>query len=194
MRQIIDSFNVNEKKIIFFFFLIPIGILSGSLIINSLIIFIDIFFLYEIIKTKKYKFIKSFDLNLLLVIYVYLILNSLLIAENIDGYLRAFGFVRFIIFTFALAYYFTIENSKYFKITLKFWFVVFMIASFDIIFESIFGFNTLGFYFGVSGRLFGFTMDEYKIGGYFLGFVSLALCLFCKNNLHKIIFTLSFIF
>ena len=40
--QLIETFNVNEKKIIYLLYLIPIGILSGSLIINSLIILIDI--------------------------------------------------------------------------------------------------------------------------------------------------------
>ena len=32
------------------------------------------------------------------------------LIENTDGYLRGFGFIRFIIFTFALAYYFSIDN------------------------------------------------------------------------------------
>ena len=53
MKQLIETFNVNEKKIIYLLYLIPIGILSGSLIINSLIILIDILFLYEILKSKK---------------------------------------------------------------------------------------------------------------------------------------------
>ena len=37
-------------------------------------------------------------------------------------------------------------------------------------------------------------MDEYKIGGYFLGFILLALCPFCKNKSYKIILILSFLF
>ena len=119
MKQLIETFNVNEKKIIYLLYLIPIGILSGSLIINSLIILIDILFLYEIAKSKKFEIFKTSDFYILIIIYLYLIFNSIYIAENNDGYLRAFGFIRFIIFTFALAYYFSIENSSLYQYKLK---------------------------------------------------------------------------
>ena len=182
MKQLIETFNVNEKKIIYLLYLIPIGILSGSLIINSLIILIDILFLYEILKSKKFEIFKTSDFYILIIIYLYLIFNSIYIAENNDGYLRAFGFIRFIIFTFALAHYFSIENSKYFRKVLKLWCLIFIIASLDIIFESFVGFNFLGFKSEYPGRLGGFTMDEYKIGGYFLGFVLLSLTIFVKKK------------
>ncbi len=194
MKQLIETFNVNEKKIIYLLYLIPIGILSGSLIINSLIILIDILFLYEIAKSKKFEIFKTSDFYILIIIYLYLIFNSIYIAENNDGYLRAFGFIRFIIFTFALAYYFSIENSKYFKKVLKLWCLIFIIASLDIIFESFVGFNFLGFKSEYPGRLGGFTMDEYKIGGYFLGFVLLSLTIFVKEKNYLKILILTFLF
>ena len=52
--------------------------------------------------------------------------------------------------------------------------ILFLIVSLDIIFESIFGFNTLGFNNNLPGRISSFLNDELKIGNYYFGFILLA--------------------
>ena len=54
------------------------------------------------------------------------------------------------------------KNLKYF--ILKSWLFFMFIISFDLIFEIIYGSNTLGFYNLMPGRLSGFFDQDLKIG------------------------------
>ena len=71
------------------------------------------FFYLWINNKKKIKKILNIYTYFFLIIFIYLILNSLFIGKNIDGLIRAIGFLRFIILTIAIAYYLNIENRKY---------------------------------------------------------------------------------
>ena len=84
--------------------------------------------------------------------------------ENSVG--RGLGFFRFIILIIALRYYFTIENNKYLKFIFNVWVLIFLGVTFDLLFESIFGFNTFCFETLFEGRLSSFLKDELIIGGY----------------------------
>ena len=55
---------------------------------------------------------------------------------------RAFGFIRFIFLAYAISFYF--RNYK--KDFLKYWFLIFLIVTFDIFYESFFGKNTIDFH------------------------------------------------
>ena len=128
----------------------------------------------EIFKQKNFNFLKSIEFLLLLIFWFFLIINSFLTTnfENSAG--RSFGFGRFILLVFALRYYFTLNNQKYFKFIQLSWLIIFFIVTFDLLFESYFGFNTLGFKSSYHGRLSGFLNDELKIGGFYYGFILIA--------------------
>ena len=71
---------------------------------------------------------------------------------------------------------------------------IFFIVSFDILFEYIFGRNILGFESLSNGRLSSFTADEYKIGGYYFGFIFLCLLYIKKKkNFLFLIFAITFL-
>ena len=173
----------------------PISILAGSLIINLTILILIFLFLYEIIKKKKINIFYNFYILLLFIIFIYLLYNSVFIAKDSDSIIRACGFLRYIILALAIAYYLNIENKKYEKKILLFWTVIFSIVTLDLIFEFIFGFNTLNFRSDYEGRLASFTGDELKIGGYYFGFYLLSLVLFIQNkktfNILMIVFLIS---
>ena len=187
-KNFISHLNVNDKKIIYLIYFLPISLLAGSLIINLTVFFISIFFIVEIVKEKKFKKIFNIYTFFLIFILMYLILNSILISKNTESIIKAFGFLRFIIFTTAIAYYFRIEESKYEKKILTFWFSIFLIVTFDLLFEFIFGFNTLNFKSTYQGRLAGFTGDELKIGGYYFGFFLLSVLIINNNQKYFILF------
>ena len=187
-KNFISHLNVNDKKIIYLIYFLPISLLAGSLIINLTVFFISIFFIVEIVKEKKLKKVFNIYTFFLIFILVYLILNSILISKNAESIIKAFGFLRFIIFTTAIAYYFRIEESKYEKKILTFWFSIFLIVTFDLLFEFIFGFNTLNFKSTYQGRLAGFTGDELKIGGYYFGFFLLSVLIINNNQKYFILF------
>ena len=132
---------------------------------------------------------------MLFIIFIYLLYNSVFVAKDSDSIIRACGFLRYIILALAIAYYLNIENKKYEKKILLFWTVIFSIVTLDLIFEFIFGFNTLNFRSDYEGRLASFTGDELKIGGYYFGFYLLSLVLFIQNkktfNIMMIVFLIS---
>ena len=183
---------LNNKKINADFFLlslvilIPLTLLIGSAAINTLIILVDIIFLYILIKNRELQFLKSKTLYLLLIIWCALLIN-LIFSLNIESsYSRALGFIRFVILVFAIKYILNKELNfkKYIFIS---WSILFLIVTFDIFFEYIFGFNTLGFKSYMHGRVASFLNDELKIGNFYNGFVLIALSLiyykFKKINL-----------
>ena len=187
-KNFISHLNVNDKKIIYLIYFLPISLLAGSLIINLIIFLISIFFIFEIVLEKKFRKVFNIYTFFLILILIYLILNSILISKNTESIIKAFGFLRFIIFTTAIAYYFRIEESKYEKKILTFWFSIFLIVTVDLLIEFIFGFNTLNFKSSYQGRLAGFTGDELKIGGYYFGFFLLSVLIINNNQKYFIIF------
>ena len=102
-----------------------------------LLFFTETFLLSEDIFSKNLLFFA--------IIFVYLVFNSIIFAQNLDSFTRAIGFLRFVIIVFALIYYFNLENSKYEKKIFKAWTLVFFLITLDLVFEFIFGFNILNF-------------------------------------------------
>jgi hypothetical protein len=80
---------------------------------------------------------------------------------------RSVGFIRFIFLSYAIFYYFIFFKDK----ILKYWFIIFIIVSIDILYEYIFGKNILGYSTDYPGRIASFTGDELKIGGFYFGFL-----------------------
>ena len=166
--------NINYYLIIVF----PISLLAGSLVSNFFLITISILFLIDLKIKKRFYILKNNNLYFLILIYIYLILNSIFIANNEESLIRSIGFIRFVIFAFALSYYFYFYKKKF----VKYWTIIFLIVAFDIIFEYLFGKNILGNFADYPGRIASFTGDELKIGTFFLGLFFIALNFFKKKN------------
>ena len=150
--------------------LLPIAILSGSLVINIFHILISIFFLIEIYKEKKFNFFNDYFFYLLLFLWISFLINLIFSSYPETSLPRSIGFIRFILLIFAIKYIFIYENEKYNKFILTGWLIVFIVVTLDLLFEFSFGKNTLGFESYIPGRLASFLNDELKIGGYYLGF------------------------
>ena len=151
------------------FSLIPISIISGSLISLSNILLIDISFLILITVNKDYSFLKSKPVKYLFLLYLYLIFNSLISTDREIGLARNLGFIRMIILFVAFNYFF---NQKLFlKKVLYSWSIILCFILLDVFFESLNGKNIFGFGGGEYGeRLVSFFKDEPIIGGYINGF------------------------
>ena len=100
---------------------------------------------------------------------VFLITNSVIIANNTESLIRSFGFLRFIFLIFALKY--VLESNERFtkNFILQSWFIIFIIVTIDVLIEFFTGTNTLGFSSNYNGRIASFTGDELKIGNYYFG-------------------------
>ena len=191
--QLINSFkSLSLTKInIFLIILLPVSLLTGSLILNLNIFLIVFFFLIDCKKRNIFLLFKEKSFIFLLIIWLYLIFNSIYVGDTSDSIIRAMGFIRFIFLTYAIFFYLNLNNKIYENLIFKYWIYLFLIVSVDLIFESIFDKNILGNQPNYPGRLASFTGDELKIGGYYFGFISLALSYIYNRN--KKFFFITFI-
>jgi len=195
--EILDIFkeNFTIKVSFVFIFLFPIILLLGSALINTSIIIMNIFFLIHIFNEKKFSIFKNDIFYFLFALWIFFIINTLFNNNFSENYSRAFGFVRFILLVFSFSYFLSYKNFKFKEIIFNFWFMIFIIVSFDLIFEFFFGYNTLGFSAYYPGRLAGFMGgDELKIGHWYLCFSLILLSSnFNKNKKIYIFILISFI-
>ena len=163
----------NLKLAVLFISILPAMTLIGSSVANSTIIIIDLIFLYKIYKTKKYNILNNEFFYGLIFLWFILLINLLFFSINLENsFLRSFGFIRFILLVFALKYYLFDNHKNYSNFIFNVWLAIFMLISFDVLFEFINGSNILGFKSSIPGRLVSFLDQEYKIG-YIFSFLSL---------------------
>jgi len=168
--------------------LLPLALLSRSAILNSIIIIINLLFLFIIFKEKKFNFLNNKYFYALNIFWASLILNAFFSIDKINSLERALGFFRFIILIFAIKFFLNLKDSKYQKLIFIIWTTIFIITTFDLLFESTFGFNTLGYISYMPGRLAGFLNKELKIGHFYAAFILIALTTFHTNLSKKNIF------
>ena len=177
--------NLNNFYAIIIISCFPLFFLFSSLLTNLFTIILIFLFLSEI-KFKPKNIMKD-KILLLLILFWFFILISLFTSIYFENSIsRSVGFLRYIFFAYALAYYLKLDNFKYFKIILLIWFFIFLITSIDLFIEYVIGHNLLGNKSYMPGRLSGFLGDELKIGNYYLGFYFLTLVFliqFFKNQL-----------
>ncbi len=180
MNQLIKDKNFLLSSLNYFLIaILPITILIGSLVSNITVILISIFFIADLIHRKNNFVLKDINFYFLLLIYFYLVFNSFFISENSQAPLKGLAFLRFILLSYAIFFYSKIFDYSF----LKYWVIIFLIVSFDIVFEFFFGFNTLGIKSNYIGRIASFTGDELKIGGFYFGFLFLSLAFFSEKKL-----------
>lgn len=155
--------------------LLPLSLLLPSAILNFIVILACFIFVIKIVKKKKYYLFNDSFFFILTLFWCSLIINLFFSINLNESYPRALGFLRFIILTFAIKYYLNFKENKYQEFIYKNWFWIFIIVTFDLMFEYIFGFNTLGFRSPWHERLSGFLNQELKIGNYFFLFSFFAL-------------------
>ena len=184
-----------ENQLYFFLVsFIPLAMLFGPAIslLNTLIIGITliIFSFY-----KKIFYFKKIEIILLLILYFYLIFNSLISIDKSIGINRNLGFVRFILFFIAINYLFYLTKNH--KKVFNFWLFILSIFLFDIYFERFNGSNMLGFgKIEIDGviqpngdRVVSFFKDEPIAGAFLSGYMFILLGFIFskldKNNFSK---------
>ena len=177
---------LDARLIIYYLFLIyPTCFLVGNLIINSFTFLISFIYIIVVFKDGIKKSLNNKNFFLLLFLFVSYLVN-LYFSQNIENsYPKVIKFF-FIIF-FILAF---IDLNIYFKNfeinrIYKFWGIIFLIVTFDIIFEFLIGFNSLGLKSYMPGRIASFTGDELVIGSFFLSFVLIILSYITNTYTNK---------
>ena len=177
LLSFIKNIKKNHLFAISIISLFPTLVFLGSGITNIQIILLDLVFLYELFKNKRFSYLNDKFFYLLLFLWLILLINLFFNINFNNSFSRSFGFCRFIFFAFALKFYIFDEHKDYKKYIFSIWTVIFLIISLDLIFEFIFGKNILGFESYMPGRLSGFFNQELKIG-YIYSFLSLIILTF----------------
>ena len=176
--------NILETLSFLIISILPIIIFLGSGLLNLSIIIIDLLFLIEIYRTKNFKFLNNIFFYLLIFLWATFLINLFFFSiDPSKSILRSLGFVRYIFFVFAIKYIFEIKENFYLNKIFKIWTLTFLIVTFDLIIEYIFGQNIFGFKAELTGRLVGFFKDEMKIGHFYSAFI--LICLVTINNYFK---------
>ncbi len=169
-----------KKNTLSFYLLIffPILLILGNFFINFF--FIAFTFLAILNLKESQNFYKSFVFYLLIFFLLYLSINLFFSINLSNSFPRFIKFILIIFFIKELQN--LIQNKDFsFEKILCYWTLVFLIVCFDIIFEFIFGFNLLGFYTLMPGRIASFFGDELVIGGFY-HFMSLLILAFFINQ------------
>jgi O-antigen ligase len=161
--------TVFEQSLSYYFLIlfsiIPITIILGSSISLSNILLIDISFIILILVKKDFLFLKSKTIIYLLILYLYLIFNSLISLDYTSGVYRNLGFIRMIVLFAAFNYFF--RQQLFLKKVLTIWSIVLFSIIIDIFVEFYMGKNILGYGGDQYGqRIVSFFKDEPIVGGF----------------------------
>ena len=159
--------------------LFPIFLIAGNFLINSFYILISILSILNLNHNKD--FFKSNIFYLLIFFLIYLSINLLFSINFTNSFPRVIKFFLIILFIKKILNFNNREEFYFEKIT-KFWTILFFIVTIDIIFELIFGFNTLGFKSYLEGRVASFFGNELVVGTFYHFFSLFVLSFFVKNN------------
>lgn len=138
--------NLNlEKTINFLFYLIPISLITGSLLVNLNLLLLSIVSLFFIYK-KKYNFTFNYLNIFLIIFFIYIIFTSILNIEsnNYNNIIKSIFLLRFLILYLIIEL--LLKNNK---LDLQNFFIISLVCtifvSTDVIFQYIFGFDIFGY-------------------------------------------------
>ena len=175
-----DFFILPKKNALSYYLLIffPVFLILGNFFIN----FFYLVFTFLAISNFKesQKFYKSYVFYLLIFFLTYLLIHLFFSINLANSFPRVIKFI--LIIFFIKEFQNLIQNKDFsFEKVLFYWTLVFFILSFDIVFEFIIGFNILGFYTLMPGRIASFFGDELVVGGFY-HFISLLVLAFFINR------------
>lgn len=177
---------------LFLICLYPAAQISGPFLTDFFLILITVFFLFINNNDKEFNLYKTKYWKFFLIFYIYISIRSFFVEEFFLSVKASLPYLRFIIFSLAVFYFFKKNNDlvKYFYVIL---FVTFCILIFDGYFQFLTGKNIFGFKQLRPDRLGGLFFDELILGSYLQKIIPIFLTFYFYNKdlINKnIIFTL----
>ena len=186
INKIFYNSKISDKLVFLLVALLPLNALIGNLLIN--LIFITLFFIFivDTVFNKNYSFLKDTTFWILFFFFSTLLINLFFSIDPMNSMLRILKVLLMISFVIQVKQIIEKYPKEFEKIIFGFWSIIFSIVFIDVIFEVIFGFNTLGFKAAYPGRIASFFGDELIVGYYFFGlglfYISQVSVLFKKNR------------
>tara|TARA_B100000787_G_scaffold50950_1_gene36778 strand:- start:159 stop:1415 length:1257 start_codon:yes stop_codon:yes gene_type:complete len=171
-KSFYNSISNTEKLTLIILLSTPLAFILGNLFINLFLIIIFFNFIYNffynydkklIIKDQFFLLISFFLLTLLVNLFF-----SLEPSNSLPRILKIFLILGLV---FQIKNFIQNHQIEFERVVFGFWSIIFVLVLFDVIFEVIFGFNTIGFTSYYPGRIASFFNDELIVGSFFLCFV-----------------------
>ena len=162
ISSIKSDYNKFFFKILIFIFIF--SLVSGPFVPDLIVSISSLFFIYFMIKQKLFRDILNNKLTLFLILfYIYIVFNSLFSHNILVSLKSAVPFCRLIFFALLVSYIF--QNREYKNFTLYTFIILYSLLFADVIFQTIYGFNILGYELSINraSSVFG---DELILGSF----------------------------
>ena len=167
------NFFTNNNVLLSLIILLPLGLLISTGVSEIIVILSAIFFFINSLSKNNFNWIKNKYFYLLMVLWLSLIINFIFSKNQELALLRSFGFIKYIIFIFAIKY--LLNQNKNIEILYIFISLIALLTTFDVYFEFITKKNILGFQSSDPTRIASFLRDELKISYFLLGFSLISI-------------------
>ena len=186
--MISKKLGLKDNFIIILFAALPVATIIGNFFINFCLFCIFSIFIFQVIKTKNFIWLKDKKLIILFTLYVYICANSFFnyyISPPIgyDGITRSLLFLKFLILFPAIPV--LLDKKEILQKIFKFWLFIIFIIIIDIFFEKYNGSNLIGFKSLDSTRITSFFYDENVVGAFLFGFGFITTTFFFQNKMTK---------
>lgn len=159
-----NKFKINDFQFILIA-LLPAAFVVGPLIVELIINILILFFLFNIIKKKKFDFVKNKLFVTLFIFYLILLLTHFNSDYFNETKINVFFYIRFILFPFAI-YEVLKTNKNYLKYFFIILLITILIVSFDGLIQFFFNKNILGYEKYRIDRISGFFKEDLILGSY----------------------------
>lgn len=158
--------------------ILPIAIIIGPAFTNILLVGIILFFFC---KKVNWTFLTNKYFFFLLFFSLYLIINSFLSKDPLLSIVRVLSYIKFILFSLALAGFLNTNINK--EVIFKTWFIIIFIIIIDVYFEKFFGNNIIGIISSDPQRVASFFNEELIVGSFLFAFSFLVFSIFFKKKI-----------
>ena len=185
--QYFDNFLLKLSKetlvsrIIFSLFcLLPVGLILGTLISESITILLSILFLFKFKRKIIMDETKPLMMSLIF-IWIYLIFNLIFSYNLNNSFFRNIFFFKYILFVLGTIKYFASRKS-FITYIFSFWIFILLIFSSDIYYQFVFKENIFGYVTKIpEHRASGLMFGELKAGSLIFGLSLVPTVYFFKN-------------
>ena len=122
---------------------------------------------------------------LLLIIWIYLIINLITSIDFKLSFNRSIFFIRYPLLIMSMCYFFS-KYEENISIVFKMWMVTLLVTIFDLYFQFFSGENLLGYKSPWEQRLSGFLNEELKVAHLLIGFFLPSFAFFFQKFFQKV--------
>ena len=174
----IKNLTINEWILLLF----PLCQVIGSFLVNFVLILASIIFIYQSIKKKLFKKLKLKWIYFYLIFVFYTILNSFSATDILNSLQSSFFQFRYLLFS--LFVFLCISDARNIGFIIKFWLVLVLLVSFDVIYQYFFLKNIFGL--PIRGIRPSGVFGEELIVGAFIAYISVPIIFYYFNKFHNL--------